>query len=163
MTTARSMVFAALALGAAALLAGAAPAKKTRTPSMTKEQKIRSLLNRTGAAAMGQQMLDTMMAQVEQQPDTPPGFVDKFKMLAAHDDLVERIIPIYDRNLSDADVDGILAFYESKAGQDLAKAQPLILQESMAEGQKWAEGLAEKALAELKKEEGAKAAPSPAK
>jgi len=162
MKTGHAAVTAALVLAAVATL-GAAPAKKTKPVSMSKEQKIRSLLNRTGAAAMGQQMLDTMMAQVEQNPDTPPGFVDKFKMLAAHDDLVERIIPIYDQHLDDADVDGILAFYESKAGQDLAKAQPLILQESMEAGQKWAAGLAEKALAELKKEEGAKPAPSPSK
>ncbi len=153
---------AMIAAAAAALLLGAAPAKKRAAP-MSKEQKIRSLLNRTGAASMGQQMLDTMMAQVEQQPDTPPGFVDKFKMLAAHDDLVERIIPVYDKHLDEADIDGILAFYDSKAGRDLAKAQPLILQESMVEGQKWAEELANKALAELKKEEGAKPAPSPSK
>lgn len=131
-----------LLLSVSLLLVAAAPKK-----SQTREEKVRTLLQLTGGADMGAQMLERAIAQVEAQPDAPPGFGDEFRALAAKDNLVDRLVPIYVKHLSDADLDGAIAFYKTAAGRDLAKAQPLILEESLEAGTEWGKDLAQKAAA----------------
>lgn len=111
----------------------------------SKEQKVRTLLELTGGASMGSKILEAMLSQIESQRDAPAGFGDEFRALAAKDDLLSRLVPIYVKNLTDADIDGAIAFYRSPAGRDLAKAQPIILQQSMDAGQLWGQELAKKA------------------
>lgn len=50
------------------------------------------------------------------------------------DDMINALIPIYQRHLSKTDVDEIIRFYASPAGQKLLREQPQILQESMQAG-----------------------------
>lgn len=155
----RSLARVALVGLASLSLLGAAPAKK-KAVHHTKEEKVRHLLALTGAAEMGNRMLDSMIAEVAQRPDTPPGFAEKFRELAQKDDLVSRIVPVYMKYLDDRDLDAIIAFYDSAPGQHLAKSQPMIVQDSMAIGQKWGEELAQKTLDELKAEDDAKKSPA---
>jgi uncharacterized protein len=50
------------------------------------------------------------------------------------DELIDAIVPIYQKHLSKSDLDGILAFYASPTGQKLLKEMPAILSESMEAG-----------------------------
>lgn len=50
------------------------------------------------------------------------------------DEMVEALIPIYQRHLSRADIEETIRFYSSPAGQKLLKEQPVMLQEGMAAG-----------------------------
>lgn len=47
------------------------------------------------------------------------------------DSYVAQIIPIYQRHFTKSDVDGLISFYASPAGQKLLHEQPAITQESM--------------------------------
>jgi hypothetical protein len=47
------------------------------------------------------------------------------------DEMINALVPIYQRHFSKADLDGILAFYTSPVGQKLQNEQPAIMQESM--------------------------------
>ena len=50
------------------------------------------------------------------------------------DDMINAIIPIYQRHLSKTDVEEIIRFYGSPVGQKLLREQPQIMQESMQAG-----------------------------
>ena len=112
----------------------------------TKEQKVRQFLQLTGADALGKQMMDGMMANFSQMPGLPPGFTTRFRELAMKEDLSEMLIPVYLKNLEEEDLDGLIKFYQSPSGKKFIAAQPAILQESMAIGQKWGTNLAERAM-----------------
>jgi hypothetical protein len=49
----------------------------------------------------------------------------------SYDELLESMVPVYQRHLSKSDIDGILAFYASPAGLKLLHEQPAIMRESM--------------------------------
>ena len=49
----------------------------------------------------------------------------------SYDELIEAMVPVYQRHLLKSDIDGILAFYASPAGKKLLHEQPAIMRESM--------------------------------
>lgn len=104
---------------------------------------IRKLLTLSGAGRLGVQTAQQMMAALRPLvPDAPESFWDEFTARLDPDELVELMVPIYAKHLSAQDVKGLIAFYESPAGKHLTSAQPLILQESMAAGQRWGQKIA---------------------
>jgi uncharacterized protein len=50
------------------------------------------------------------------------------------DEMVDAMVPIYQKHLTKEDLDGILAFYSSPVGQKLQREQPVIMQEAMQVG-----------------------------
>ncbi len=52
------------------------------------------------------------------------------------DEMVDAMIPIYQKHLTKSDVDGIIAFYSSPVGQRFLKVQPAMMTEAMAAGGK---------------------------
>jgi len=50
------------------------------------------------------------------------------------DEMVDAMIPIYQKHLTKEDLDGILAFYASPVGQKLQREQPVMMQEGMRVG-----------------------------
>jgi uncharacterized protein len=50
------------------------------------------------------------------------------------DELINAVIPIYQRHLSKTDLEELIRFYGSPVGQKLLREQPQILQESMLAG-----------------------------
>jgi hypothetical protein len=51
------------------------------------------------------------------------------------DDLVDAIVPIYQKHLTKSDLAAVTAFYSSPAGQKILKEQPAITAEAMQAGQ----------------------------
>lgn len=132
---------------------GAAPERQDPpTPPSNKEMKIRKLLDTTGAAATGKQVMDAMLNEFGKSNNLPEGFIEKFKETARPDTLVEIIVPIYLKHLDEDTVDGAIAFFESPAGKKFLKAQPEILKESMEAGQKWGAESARKTLRALQED-----------
>jgi hypothetical protein len=50
------------------------------------------------------------------------------------DEMIDAMVPIYQKHLNKEDIDGILAFYASPAGQKLQREQPAMMQEGMHAG-----------------------------
>jgi hypothetical protein len=115
-----------------------------------KERKIRKLLEVTGAGDLGKQVMDKMLDAFRGSPNLPDGFIDRFKADVHPQEVVELVVPIYGKYLSEEDLDGILAFYETPAGKNLLQAQPKILKESMEAGQRWGQEVAQRVLDSLK-------------
>lgn len=66
------------------------------------------------------------------------------------DDLVTMLAPVYEKHLTEADLNEVIKFYSSSTGKKLAEKTPAIMQESMAAGQAWGQVVAEKVLTKLK-------------
>ena len=152
----RKIVLAAAALALSVAAVQVAAPSADAAPS--KEQKVRKLIELTGGEDLAKQVLDAMMGQLSASPDLPPGFVEKFRELAMKDDIVSMYVPIYVKHVAEEDLDAAIAFFSSPAGKRFAKAQPAIMQDSMAAGQQWGMRLAERTMKELN---GGKPAPAP--
>lgn len=127
------------------------PAARGAEPA-TKEARVRELLVVMRAGDMGVQMVDGMIgAMKEAMPAAPAEFWTSFRNRVKPDELVDMLVPIYANNLEPADVEELIRFYGSPAGQRFLDRQPAIMQQSMVVGQKWGERLATEALAELQK------------
>lgn len=79
---------------------------------------------RENAAALGpeqQRMLDEMMK----------GVTEDVRSVLSIDEMLEVIIPVYQRHLTVDDVDALIAFQSSPVGQKVVNLQPIMIQETM--------------------------------
>ena len=56
---------------------------------------------------------------------------EKFEELFNIDEIIERLVPVYDKYYAEDDLREIIQFYESPAGQKVMEATPQIMRESM--------------------------------
>jgi len=143
----RRIVLTAFVLTAAAF-AGAqtAPAAKSGAePEAAKIAKIREIINLIGTPRIAVEMMKTQAAAIKKVLPFPPAAQDDFEKeflgSIKVDDLVDLIVPIYARHLSEADVDGMLAFYRGPVGRRIIKALPEITAESQRAGQEWGQAV----------------------
>ena len=116
----------------------------------TKSEKIKHLLELTGAGKLGKQVAENVISVFQKQyPDVNPKFWDKFKKEIKPDDLENMIVPIYDEYFTEGDIDQLIAFYKTPIGKKVIATLPDITQESMAAGQQWGKELARKVIEEL--------------
>ncbi len=136
------------------LLVAAAPALAQTKRDAEKEKKIRRVLEVTGAQRMMSQMAGQMIASFKKaQPEVPEEFWNRFEEKFSSEDLIDQLVPIYDKYYSKQDLDGLLAFYESPVGQKVLKTMPQVMQESMQIGQAWGKQKAEEVLKEIQEYE----------
>jgi len=74
-------------------------------------------------------------------PDATPAqladvdsFAEKLFQGMPIDEMIDAMVPIYQRHLSHEDIEAILAFYSSPVGQKLLREQPAMMQEGMKVG-----------------------------
>jgi uncharacterized protein len=120
----------------------------TAQQPLTKEAKIDRMLAVTNASSM----IDQMFAQIQKMTSSmlPPGAtpeetarmqkVQSQVMVAVKERLSwEKMRPqyvkLYSDTFTDSEIDGLLAFYESPAGQAMLKKMPELMGKSMALGQ----------------------------
>jgi len=93
----------------------------------------------------------TMMKQ--QKPEVPKEFWDTMteEMLKSSiTDLTDMLTPVYQKHLTLADIQQLIAFYESPIGKKFAEKTPLITQESMQVGQEWGMKIGQKIVEKIK-------------
>ncbi len=135
--------------GSAAVAEAAKPAAKSQ---LTKEQKVKRFMELCGAEQTGRQVLEAMSDQFAKMPGLPPGFIPKFRELAAQHSFIDTYAPVYVKHLTDEDLDVLITFYESPTGQRFVQAQPVMMQEAMAIGEQLGRDLAMKALKALEED-----------
>jgi len=146
----RRSICAALVLGIAVLSAGVRPAiAQELDPAFRAD--ILKLLEVTGAAKMGEQMASLMSSQVleafrQSAPSVPSRAFDigkevldaEFaKAFSGPDSLLNLLVPIYARHLTQQEVKGLIAFYETELGRKTIAVMPAVMQESVQAGQEW--------------------------
>ncbi len=124
-------------------------AAQPRTES-AKARKVRQLLVAMKAGDMGVAVIDNMIAAMKSSmPNVPAEFWTSFRKQIHASELLDMVVPIYEKNLQEADIDELLRFYTSPAGQRFIAKQGTIVQEAMAAGQAWGQKLAQIAVDEL--------------
>jgi uncharacterized protein len=108
---------------------------------------VKELMDKTGTGEMAVQAMNQMLPMIKKMvPDAPEAFWAEFQKELNPNELVEMIIPIYQKHFSQEDIDAVNAFYETKAGKNFIQSQPLIMQESMIVGQAWSQGIVQKVM-----------------
>ncbi len=139
------------AIGVLAVLGGAVHAQETQ-----KQKDIRKLLKITGSGELGQQVMGQMMTNFKKSmPQVPEKFWADFMKEVHTDELVDLIVPVYDRNLTHDDVKELIRFYETPTGKKFVSVLPKITQESMTVGEKWGRDLGMRVMVKLQAQQGA--------
>ena len=123
---------------------------RSKEISAQKEKQIRELMELTGASKMGQQASDMMLASFRKsEPLVEDAFWDGLKSDLKIDELMEKIIPIYDKYYSEDDLKALNAFYKSPIGQKVTQVSPQVVRESMTIGQEWGRTIGTKVAAKI--------------
>lgn len=136
---------------------GAKPAAKVATE---KEAAIRKLFEIQGTRqSMGQvlagmntnmkPMLSKMLPPGDYQDKLIPLFFEKFQSKMKADDLIEMLIPVYDKYLSKEDIDGLAQFYQTPVGKKMVSVLPQLAVETQAAAMNMGQELGRKAMLEV--------------
>jgi len=112
------------------------------------------MLELTGMSKLMEQMLDQMIANFKSKEiiGIQEGFWTRLRMSMDTKELINLVVPIYDKYYTTEDLKVVNAFYSSDAGKRMIATMPKAMNEAVQAGQIWGESLAEKVVAELEKE-----------
>jgi len=118
----------AFALGAGGQAMAAAPS----------DQQVRQLFE---VMRLGQ-MFDQMNAQMagvmgQAVPCVPASYWNNFIDASGTEQLLSRMMPVYQKHFTAQDVAGLLKFYKSPLGQKVITQMPVTMAEGMKIGQEW--------------------------
>jgi len=121
--------------------------------ALSKKEKIQNLMELSGSGKLGVQVVTSMITSMQKlYPDIPQKFWDDFAKEIKPDDLINLIVPVYDKYYTEEDIDQLIAFYNTPVGKKMTEVLPMITQESMAAGQVWGRKIAEKVAERLKED-----------
>jgi hypothetical protein len=138
-----------IGMGAGMLLAMGAGQAWAQQPS---PQQVRELMQTVGMGNMLSQM-NTQMATVMQKalPCVPASYWQGFVDAMATDQLIGRMVPVYQKHFTAQDIDGLLKFYRSPLGQKVIHEMPQTMAEGMQVGRQWGQQRGQQMIADLKK------------
>ncbi len=140
-----------LTTGSGTAIASSAPETQTEASAAS----VRELLAATHATAMLQQVMQQLGQQVDamvkqKAPCLAPGEVSSaLTSPEAAQQMLDLVVPIYQRNFTPQDVRGLLAFYRSPLGQKMLRVQPVVMREAMLAGQQFGRQQFEQRIAQL--------------
>ena len=115
---------------------------------------IKKMMLVSGAENTYKTVINQMITVMKQQkPEVPKEFWDTMAeemQKSSVTDLTDMLTPIYQKHLTLADVQQLIAFYESPVGKKFAEKTPLITQESMQVGQEWGMKIGQKIVEKIK-------------
>jgi hypothetical protein len=108
----------------------------------TIEDKIKKMMDVMGTTQQFEVAIDNM---VDVQKEAYKGILDdefwaEFKKEVRKDgfqELMDLLVPIYKKHLTEEEVDAITEFYSSEIGRKMIQKFPMITQESMQAGAEW--------------------------
>ncbi|MGN6225796.1 MAG: DUF2059 domain-containing protein [Dyella sp.] len=116
-------------------------------------QQVRELMGVFGVNRMFQQMNVQMAGMMGQQlPCVPASYWNNFLDEKGMAELTEKMIPIYQRHFSAAEIDGLLKFYRSPLGRKVVAEMPSTMAEGMQVGQQWGRERAQAMMEQLQKD-----------
>ena len=90
-----------------------------------KRKLVLELLNLFHAKEQSQQVLNSMIESM------PLDVRDSLRSAFDSDEMIELIIPVYEKYLTEDDLREVIKFYKTPAGKKLLEAQPKIMQDSI--------------------------------
>ncbi len=135
--------------------AGARTAVSMPEDKNAKYRDIRELFKVQKTEQMDQQVVAQLLQMIGQKilANQKQQLMDTLQKEVHFEDLTEMLVPIYDRNFTHAEIQQVLQFYKTPAGQKFVTSQPKIMQESSMAVQQWAARLSARVDASLKSQE----------
>ena len=113
---------------------------------------IHRLLELSRATELAVQSIEQALpGQRALNPQIPKEFWDEFATRVRREtpQLLQMFVPIYDARFTTAQLQELIAFYESPLGQHLLRVQPAIVAETMQAGRQWGARIGGEIAAEL--------------
>jgi len=116
---------------------------------------LKSLLEKSGALATSDVVMDQMIPAVQQMTanDVPAEFWTAFRQKwnqKAKDKMVDLYVPIYRKYFTLDELREIVVFYDTPVGRKLAAATPVMTQEGMEKGQQLGMEIANEMFEEIR-------------
>lgn len=124
-------------------------AHATDTPPVdpAKEVEIRKMLATNGTEKLMDQMKTRMFTIFrERQPNVPAATWDRLEARMDSHELLEKLIPLYDKYFTLEDLKAANAFYASPAGQHIVEQTPKLMAETSQVSQEWGRQAAMKVM-----------------
>lgn len=127
--------------------------RASETPQRNKRQDTRKLMELVGTRQILSDMLaeniDDQIALLRRmRPDVPAPFWEEFaadfKKQADPQELMDVIVPIYDKHFTQTEIRKLIAFYQSPLGKKISTTLPEIQRESLDVGRSWGAQLGER-------------------
>lgn len=136
---------------------GSAPASAQGDPvtaDSAKRAAIRQLLVMQRTDSLMLAGMDEGLASEPIDPSLPPGFVDSLQARARRDigQFLKRLVPVYDSLYTAAEIDELMAFYQTRLGRRLLETQPQLIDAMMELAQQWGMELAGMVLVDLSRQ-----------
>lgn len=140
--------------------AGADLASAATRIDPSKRADIERLLELTGIKAIVASTMDSTMKSLRPLliSSLPPGeyreklidlFVDKFHSQADAQQVLELVVPIYDKHFSDEEIRGLIKFYETPLGQKSVSVLPQVSNEAREAGKAWGGNLGRQCMQQV--------------
>ena len=140
--------------------AQARPATHSQTAGSlrAKHQDTEKLMELVGTRQILRDLFDQdidaqISAMRRARPDVPDQFWQdfalEFKRQASPDELMQAILPIYDKHFTHQEIRQLIAFYQSPLGRKISSTLPEIQRESVDAGRAWGEQLGDRMHKEL--------------
>ncbi|HZX71026.1 MAG TPA: DUF2059 domain-containing protein [Rhodanobacter sp.] len=114
------------------------------------DQQVRQLFEVMHLGKMFGQMNSQMAGIMGQAvPCVPASYWQNFIDASGSEQLLERMVPVYQQHFTAADVTGLLKFYKSPLGQKVITQMPVTMAEGMRIGQQWGRERGEAMIKEL--------------
>jgi len=161
-----------LILAGSALVASQTPAQNPTTQAMpqtdaeraVKRADIRKLIELTGAANISADALQKMIEPLKASyPQVPEEFWNTFVHEVHSDELIDLVIPIYDKYYTHDEIQELMRFYQSPVGQKTIKVLPKLSAEAIDAGQEWGRMVADRAMRKLREKGYDKTSSNPSK
>jgi uncharacterized protein len=120
-----------------------------------KRNDIRLVMQETGIANMGVQMINRMIPLITQNlssshPEIPAKTLEKIggnlafmmtRKISTPGGMIDLLVPIYANHFTHAEIKQLLAFYRSDLGKKVINKLPLVMSESIEVGKTWGSSL----------------------
>jgi uncharacterized protein len=114
-------------------------------------QKVKELIRLTGMADLGLQVKTNMIREYRTMlPHVDSTFWNDFLEEVKVDEMVELVVPVYQKRFTSQDVDGLIKFYQSPIGKKMVAQLPEIMQECYQAGQQYGEQLGKRVAERLR-------------
>ncbi|HKR29049.1 MAG TPA: DUF2059 domain-containing protein [Terriglobales bacterium] len=124
---------------------------QTDAERAAKRAEIRKLIELTGAANISADALQKMIEPLKASyPQVPEEFWNTFIHEVHSDELIDLVIPIYDKYYTRDEIQELTHFYQSPVGQKTIKVLPKLSAEAIDAGQEWGRMVADRAMRKLR-------------
>ncbi|OIQ29772.1 MAG: hypothetical protein BM564_05090 [Bacteroidetes bacterium MedPE-SWsnd-G2] len=104
-------------------------------------EKLKTMFEVSGNSSSYKMAIEQMLGMFQQQAASIPAedwaILEEKLRSTSLDDLVEMLVPVYQKQLTIEDLDGLIAFYNTPLGKKYAEKIPEITMETMTVSQQW--------------------------